>query len=209
MSALGQKLRGNLYLAYRALIAHPLRRLFRDEPGTGQQRFLANYGPEGNIPYTEEDRAILRGASRCIHCGLCNAYDRALLETSRQLYAGASLIPLSYARATPDLPRARATLAALRDDGLLRSEAVCPTRVPLRAIAALLRRKLQELDAIAVEAAAFRAPPPKDPPGATAGSLPAPELPGSRLADKAPDRATVRAALPDAAAPFIARGEPA
>ena len=35
---------------------------------------------------------------------------RALLETSRQLYGGASLLPVSFSRATPDLPRARAAL---------------------------------------------------------------------------------------------------
>lgn len=192
MSGFGQKLRGNLYLAYRALIAHPLRKLVREERGTGQQRFLANYGPEGNIPFTEADREILRGASRCIHCGLCNAYDRALVDTSRQLHGGASLLPVSFSRATPDLPRARGALAAISADSLVRSEAVCPTRVPLRAIFELLNRKLTQLDAIRADAVHFQAPPEPKPPESTAGALPPVEPPPSRLSDRAPDSATVR-----------------
>lgn len=203
MSGLGQKLRGNLYLAYRALVAHPLRRLLSEEEGTGRQRFLGNYAAEGNIPFTDADRAVLKGASRCIHCGLCNAYDRALLETSRQLYGGASLIAPSYARATPDLPRARAALAEATDARLLRAEAVCPTRVPLRALAQLLRQKLQELDALTADAERRR-PPAKGPRLPEPEPLPATEPPPSRLASRAPDRATVREALPSL--PAIALG---
>src|SRR5688572_15466275 len=99
MSGLGQKVRGNLYLAYRALIAHPLRKLFSEDPLRGSRRFLANYGPEGNVPLSLEERALLKGASRCIHCGLCDAYDREALQVARTLHPGASWIPVSYARA--------------------------------------------------------------------------------------------------------------
>jgi len=149
---------GTLYLAYRALLAHPLKKLFQDGALTPRERFLRNYAPEGNVPTSEEDRRVLRGASRCIHCGLCEAYDGALAQLPRTLHGGASLLPVALARATPDLPRARALLARLKPESLSRGEAVCPTRVPLREIASFLSRKLLQLDE-AVKAAATDAPP--------------------------------------------------
>jgi succinate dehydrogenase/fumarate reductase-like Fe-S protein len=139
------RLKGDLYLVYRALIAHPLKRLFSTDERSGKQRFLDNYAPEGLVPMSAGDRQILQAAARCIHCGLCDAYDLALAVLPRTAYDGASLLPIAYSRATPDLPRARAALAALRDVQLARSEAVCPTRVPLRSIALYLQRKLDEV----------------------------------------------------------------
>jgi succinate dehydrogenase/fumarate reductase-like Fe-S protein len=141
-----QRQAGTLYLGYRALIAHPLKKLFQRGDATPKERFLRNYAPEGNIPTSTEDRRVLRGASRCIHCGLCEAYDAALAQLPRTLYGGASLLPVALARATPDLPRARALLQKLNPESLARGEAVCPTRVPLREIAAYLSRRLQALD---------------------------------------------------------------
>jgi succinate dehydrogenase/fumarate reductase-like Fe-S protein len=139
-----QEWKGDLYLAYRALIAHPLKKLFSRDERSGQQQFLDNYGSEGLVPTALEDRAILRGAARCIHCGLCEAFDLALGALPRTAYDGASLLPLVYSRSLPQLAWARPALALLREDQLLRSEAICPTRVPLRQIAKLLRRKLEE-----------------------------------------------------------------
>lgn len=140
-----QKLKGDLYLAYRALIAHPLRRLFSPDERSGKQRFLDNYAAEGLVPISAEYRELLYQASRCIHCGLCEGFDGALSVLPRTTYDGASLLPISYSRATPDLPRARAALDALAENQLVRSEAVCPTRVPLRALARSLRRELEEV----------------------------------------------------------------
>lgn len=140
-----KKLKGDLYLVYRALVAHPLRRLFSADDRTGKQRFLDNYAAEGLVPMTPEDRDVLHGAARCIHCGLCDAYDLALSAIPRTAYDGASLLPIAYSRATPDLPRARAALSQLREDQLIRAEAVCPTRVPLRSLVRYLQRKLREV----------------------------------------------------------------
>jgi succinate dehydrogenase/fumarate reductase-like Fe-S protein len=147
-SGLIQKLRGDFYLAYRATLAHPLRQLFSTDERSGRQRFLDNYAPEGLVPTTMEDREVLRGASRCIHCGLCEAYDSALAQLPRTVYDGASALAVSYSRATPELPHARAAVLALAEDTLRRGEAVCPTRVPLRALLSYLQRKLAELDRV-------------------------------------------------------------
>lgn len=146
MAGFVQRLKGNLFLGYRAVIAHPLRKLFDNDERPGKVRFLANYAPEGNIPTSLEDRAVLRGASRCIHCGLCEAYDNELSKLPRTLYDGAALIPVALTRASPDLPRARQLLSRLDPSLLASAEAVCPTRVPLRDLAAYLKRKLDELE---------------------------------------------------------------
>lgn len=140
-----KRLKGDLYMGYRAAIAHPLRLLFSRDERTGKQKFLDNYAPEGLLPTSAEDRETLQAASRCIHCGLCDAYDAALAALPRTLYDGASVLPVAWSRATPDLPAARAALERILPEQLARAEAVCPTRVPLRRIVAYLHRKLDEL----------------------------------------------------------------
>ena len=141
-----RKLKGDLYMGYRALVAHPLRQLFSRDERTGKQKFLDNYAPEGLLPTTADERALLHEASRCIHCGLCDAYDPTLSSLPRTVYDGQSLLAVSYSRATPDMPRARAAIVSIRPEDLARGEAVCPTRVPLRRIATYLKDKLQALD---------------------------------------------------------------
>src|ERR1700687_3813265 len=111
-----QKLKGDLYLAYRALIAHPLKRIFNTDERSGKQQFLDNYAPEVLVPMSVADRQILPAAARCIHCGLCDAFDRPLRMIPRSVYDGTSLLPISYSRATPDPPPAAAALAEPRED---------------------------------------------------------------------------------------------
>src|ERR671931_1871959 len=122
-----QRLKGDLYMGYRAAIAHPLRLLFSNDERTGKQKFLDNYAPEGLLPTSAEDREVLQASSRCIHCGLCDAYDAALSSLPRTLYDGASVLPVAWSRATPDLPTARAALRRLAPEQLARAQAVCPT----------------------------------------------------------------------------------
>lgn len=144
-------IKGNLYLAWRALVMHPMRLMLSTDERPGKQRFLDNYASEGLIPFSVEERRVLSKASRCIHCGLCDAYDLALAAQPRTRFDGPSAIPLAWARATPDLPRARSALVALDEEALIRAEKVCPTRVPLRELAETLRAKLAQLDEVAVE----------------------------------------------------------
>lgn len=142
-----RKLKGDLFLGYRALLAHPWRKFLDEDLRTGKERFLGNYAPEGLLPTSEADREVLNGASRCIHCGLCDAYDPSLSTLPRSLHLGASQLPVSYSRAVPDIPHVADIVARLDEQQLTRAEAVCPTRVPLRGILGYLRRKLAELRA--------------------------------------------------------------
>jgi hypothetical protein len=50
------------YLGWRALVAHPLKRAFRQR-GTGLERFSAAYVSEGLVPTRVEDRAVAEAAS--------------------------------------------------------------------------------------------------------------------------------------------------
>ncbi len=138
-----KRILADLYLGYRAFAVHPLKRLLRGEERTGREQFLANYAAEGLLPITAEERALLRGAERCICCGLCDAQPGA--EVTRA-YQGPSFIPVAYTRATPHLREMGSALREVNQAQLLLGEAVCPTRVPLVALATYLRRKFDELD---------------------------------------------------------------
>jgi hypothetical protein len=137
--------RANAYLAYRAVFFHPLKKLLSRDTRTGMEKFLANYGAEGLVPTTDADRLVLRGASRCIHCGLCDVMDAVLSVAARRDYDGMSRFPVAYTRASGDAPWVLQAATLADDAALARGEAVCPTGVPLRALAAYLRRKAGEV----------------------------------------------------------------
>jgi len=141
---MGSKLGADLYLAWRALVTHPLRRLLDREP-QGKARFLRNYGGEGLVPTTAEDKAMLAAAGRCISCGLCDELDGQLGAIAAGEYQGASLLPRQYARSSVELRHAAAALEAIDPEAYRAGEAVCPTRVPLVAIARWLRERLARL----------------------------------------------------------------
>jgi len=131
----------DLYLGWRALIVQPLRRLF-GRVGVGEERFLANYGPEGLVPTPPGDKVMLSAASRCISCGLCDQLDGQLGAISRGAYDGVSLLPRQYARSSVELVYARGALEAIDPQRYREAEAICPTRVPLVALAVWLRDRL-------------------------------------------------------------------
>ena len=95
------------------------------------------------LPISAEERALLRGAERCIRCGLCDAQPEAEVTGA---YQGPSFIPIAYTRATPHLREIGGALREVNEAQLLLGEAVCPTRVPLAALATYLRRKVDELN---------------------------------------------------------------
>lgn len=126
------------YLAWRALVAHPLRRLFRRR-GTGLERFTAAYVTEGLGPTTLEDRTIGEAASACVACGLCelgcDLAGAAPAVRALGLHAAFRL----YSRSGAGLPLAADALAAC--EGCASCEALCPTGVPISLIIRQLRAK--------------------------------------------------------------------
>ena len=124
------------YLAWRALVAHPLKRLFRRR-GSGLERFRAAYVVEGLVPTRPEDRAAGEAAAACISCGLCES-GCGLARASPAVRAlGLHAAFRLYGRSSADLPLAAEALDACA--GCSGCDALCPTRVPIARVIAHLR----------------------------------------------------------------------
>jgi heterodisulfide reductase subunit C len=123
------------YLGWRAVVAHPLKRAFR-QPGTGLERFSAAYLSEGLVPTRTEDRAAGEAASACIACGLCET-GCDLARASPEVRAlGLHAAFRLYSRSATELPLAREALAACA--GCAGCDALCPTGVPISRVLAHL-----------------------------------------------------------------------
>ncbi|HET7754213.1 MAG TPA: 4Fe-4S dicluster domain-containing protein [Anaeromyxobacteraceae bacterium] len=126
------------YLGYRALLAHPLKLL--KEPGSGRERFLANYAPEGLLPTSEDERRTGEEASACIACGLCDAACDLAGAVPAIRALGLHATFRLYSKSSVELPWAAAALdACARCTGC---EGVCPTGVPISRIVSSLRERL-------------------------------------------------------------------
>jgi heterodisulfide reductase subunit C len=126
------------YLGYRAVLAHPLKRL--RQVGSGSERFLASYAPEGLVPTRPEDQRIGEEASACIACGLCEtACDLApAIPSIRAL--GLHAVFRLYSKSSVELPWASAALDAC--ETCTGCDGICPTGVPISRIVASLRERL-------------------------------------------------------------------
>lgn len=137
------------YLAWRALLAHPLRRLFRRR-GTGLERFRVAYVAEGLDPTTPEDRAVGEAASACVACGLCELGCELAGAAPAVRALGLHAAFRLYSRSGADLRLAADALSAC--EACAACEALCPTGVPIARIVRHLRGR--------VLAGAGDAPPP-------------------------------------------------
>jgi heterodisulfide reductase subunit C len=124
------------YLAWRALVAHPLKRLFRWR-GTGLARFRAAYVVEGLVPTRPEDRAVGAAAAACISCGLCDTGCDLARATPAVRALGLHAAFRLYGRSSAELPLAAEALEACA--GCTGCDALCPTRVPIARVLAHLR----------------------------------------------------------------------
>lgn len=124
------------YLGWRALVAHPVKRLLR-QPGTGLERFRAAYLPEGLVPTRPEDRAAGEAASACIACGICETGCDLARASPAVRALGLHAAFRLYSRSTAQLPLAREALLACA--GCAGCDALCPTGVPISRLLAHLR----------------------------------------------------------------------
>jgi succinate dehydrogenase/fumarate reductase-like Fe-S protein len=142
------RLRALSYLGYRALLAHPLKRLRQE--GTGLERFLGNYAGEGLAPTPPEDRAIGEAASACISCGLCEATCDLASAVPAVRALGLHAAFRLYGRSSALLPLAREALESCA--GCEACEDCCPTGVPIprvvRHLLSLARERTPEASAL-------------------------------------------------------------
>jgi succinate dehydrogenase/fumarate reductase-like Fe-S protein len=107
----------------------------------GFEQFQANYAADRLPPLAPDERRVLPLLSGCIACGLCDVSEAAQIANSHGAYAGAMDLALASSRSMPDYDAALVSIANTSDAALEAGEAVCPTRVPLRKIAAFVRAK--------------------------------------------------------------------
>jgi succinate dehydrogenase/fumarate reductase-like Fe-S protein len=122
------------YLGYRAVLAHPFKRL--RQRGSGRERFLASYGPEGLLPTAPEDRRLGEEAARCVACGLCEPCCDVLQPAALRALGLHAAFRLS-SRSTTELGFGAELFQACAACATPACDGACPTGVP---IAAILRR---------------------------------------------------------------------
>lgn len=110
----------------------------------GVETFRALYAADRLPPMDPEERRILPMLSGCVACGLCDVGEAARIAASNGLYAGPMDLALASSRSMPDYDAAVVSLERTTDEALAEAEALCPTRVPLRAIARFVRAKARD-----------------------------------------------------------------
>ncbi|HKQ70954.1 MAG TPA: hypothetical protein VJT73_16525 [Polyangiaceae bacterium] len=105
----------------------------------GLALFKANFEAEKLSPVSTVERAELPLYSRCIACGRCNVGDGPRRAASSGAYPGTMALMLASSRSMPNFSAAREALSFVTDDELAAKEALCPTEVPMRRIAAFIR----------------------------------------------------------------------
>jgi succinate dehydrogenase/fumarate reductase-like Fe-S protein len=114
------------------------KKVFRTGP-RGIALFRANFEAEHLSSITATERHELASFSRCIACGRCDAGDGQRIAASNGTYPGTMALMVASSRSLPDFAAAGEALRWISDEDLARKESVCPTRVPMRRIAAFIR----------------------------------------------------------------------
>ncbi len=115
-----------------------VKKIFATGP-RGIALFRANFAAEGLSSLDPVERAEFPTFSRCIACGRCNAGDGARIAASAGAYPGTMALMLASSRSMPEFGAAKEALAWISDEELAQKEATCPTRVPMRRVAAFVR----------------------------------------------------------------------
>ncbi len=122
------------WLAWRAVVPHPLRALRRR--GTGEERFLANYAAEGLAPTGLEARAAAEAASACISCGLCES--GCALRSAVPAIRSLGLPSVFRLLSKSDGMRAHGAEVLAACASCTGCEPLCPTGVPITRLVRLL-----------------------------------------------------------------------
>jgi hypothetical protein len=111
----------------------------------GVADFREHYAPDRLPPVAVSERKQLPMFGGCIACGLCDIGQGALTQISHGAYTGVMDLMIASSRSMPDFDAATASFAAIGDAKLAELEKICPTRVPMREIAAFVRAKGAEM----------------------------------------------------------------
>lgn len=106
----------------------------------GLAAFEASYAKDRLPAVDEAERRALSTFGGCIACGLCDVGEGARAAASGGVYAGVMDLILASSRSMPDFDVAARSFEAVGEERLAELEARCPTRVPMRRIAAFVQR---------------------------------------------------------------------
>jgi succinate dehydrogenase/fumarate reductase-like Fe-S protein len=115
--------------------------------------FQRSYAADRLPPMKPDERRRLPTFSGCIACGLCDEGEGARAAASLGAYRGVMDLMLAASRSTPDYDAAAQAFRAVGDDRLAELEERCPTGVPMRAIAAFVRAKAEEVTVLTLSVA--------------------------------------------------------
>jgi hypothetical protein len=121
-----------------AFLVMLVKKVFATGP-RGLARFRANFEAEHLSSLDAAEWAELPMFSRCIACGRCNVGDGPRIAASRGAYPGTMGLMVASSRSLPDFAAASESLRWVTDDELAEKEALCPTGVPMRRVAAFIR----------------------------------------------------------------------
>jgi hypothetical protein len=111
----------------------------------GLADFQKSYAADRLPPMSPAERRALPTFSGCIACGLCDIGEGSRRAASGGVYAGVMDLMLASARSMPDHDAAVSAFDAIGDERLAELEPRCPTRVPMREVAAFVRGKAEEV----------------------------------------------------------------
>ena len=131
-----------------SLVKMTVQRLFGEK--TGLALFHENYDADRLPPVDADERQKLAGFSRCIACGLCDVGEAPRIAASKGKYPGLMRLVLASSRSMPDFDAAKIALDCVPDEVLAEKEAICPTGVPFRELAAFVRAKAAMSSALVV-----------------------------------------------------------
>ena len=121
-----------------ALLRSLAKKLFGAGP-RGLALLEANYAADKLSSVTPAEREQAPERSACIACGKCDAGDGERMASSLGAYPGTMALMLAASRSMPDFAAALEAFDLVTDDELAEKEAACPTRVPMRRVAAFVR----------------------------------------------------------------------
>lgn len=126
-----------------ALVRSVLGSLFGMRRGLAD--FFRSYAPDHVVPLDAHDRPRVPRLGGCIACGLCDAGEGAAMARSGGAYHGVMDLMLASSRSMPDYDAAVRSFDAVGEARLAELEKRCPAHVPMREVAAFVRKKALQI----------------------------------------------------------------
>lgn len=116
-------------------------RLLFTKQAPGLEEFHENYGEDGLLAVTEEERQTMTRYSGCIACGRCDVGESERMAESEGQYPGLMQLVLASTRSMPDYDAAAKGFSYIPEEVLRAKVRLCPARIPFAELAAFVQAK--------------------------------------------------------------------